>query len=55
MITFRYVPHDLVPSYLQCGWMLTHNFGDLGLPHSQYSAGMLWPCNCNVREPKWAE
>jgi hypothetical protein len=49
----RYVPHADVPDYLACGWGWgAPNFGDLGLPHSQYCALLHWPCQCRCVEPR---
>ncbi len=47
--TYRYVVHSRVLDYLMCGWHIA--IPDLGLPHSQYSVGMTWLCNCKMVEP----
>jgi hypothetical protein len=47
---FRWVSHSRVLDYLLCGWHIA--IPDLGHPHSQWSVGLSWLCNCKMVEPK---
>lgn len=46
---FRYVVHEKVIAYMQCGWHLAQ--ADLG-HHSRYSVLMQWLCKCPMVEPQ---
>lgn len=45
---FRYVLHDCVENFLNLGWMVV---ADLGEVHGQYSVLMWRPCECRYVEP----
>lgn len=44
----RYVRHERVDAFLRCGWMLAF---DPGRGHGYWAAGMVWLCECKMREP----
>jgi hypothetical protein len=44
----RYVRHERVDAFLRCGWMLAF---DIGGAHREWSVGMVWLCECPLREP----
>jgi hypothetical protein len=44
----RYVRHERVDAFLRCGWMMAF---DIGGSHREWSVGMVWLCECRMRDP----
>ena len=44
----KWVRHEDKAPWLALGWL---NTGPLPGPHGRWAVGMIWLCDCEVREP----
>ena len=51
--TYRYVPYDHIPDYLNLGWMVVNCRPHLHM--DQYRVILCWPCECQLVEPNYPE